>query len=274
MDYADGERPFLGVGNFQGPVIGTQREGAIDDAIILVPRKGIGLSFFAHDLSSRLHKVENRPEHAGVRPSLHPFNPANHRTPLGQVLAWIEDAVYGLLLPCQVLLRPEVDLVNVAVSKIHGTLVGVVVVLARQVRHHGPSARHNSPLRAPQRREIRLGRLRAKMIGGEGSAANFNGNRLSASGDFYKFLPLQQRTAQQEHSAGCSHHAGHLLICHGFVLIDLEKILLAISWGFTMMFGNRPRFIVERLFRKLRILTSKKSEFKYVNYPLYAICRD
>src|ERR1041385_8390348 len=109
MDYADGERPFLGVGNFQGPVIGTQREGAIDDAIILVPGKSIGLNFLAHDLSSRLDQIESRPDRAGLRPSLHFFDPANHRTPLGQVLAWIEDAVYGLLFPCQVLLRPEVD---------------------------------------------------------------------------------------------------------------------------------------------------------------------
>src|SRR5690242_7581152 len=111
MDYADGECPFLGVGNFQRSVTGAQRERAIDDAIILIPGKGIGLGFFAHDISSRLDKVKSRPECAGVRPSLHFFNPANYRAPLGQVLAWIEDPVYGLLLPGQVLLRPEVDVV-------------------------------------------------------------------------------------------------------------------------------------------------------------------
>lgn len=39
------------------------------------------------------------------------------------------------------------------------------------------------------------------------------------------------------------------------------------------MFANCPRFIVNRLFRKLRILTSIKGEFKRVNFAVYGIRR-
>ena len=42
-------------------------------------------------------------------------------------------------------LAPEVVPINVAVSEVHGALVGLIVVFARNVRYHWEAARDDSP---------------------------------------------------------------------------------------------------------------------------------
>src|SRR5271157_8728 len=86
-------------------------------------------------------------------------------------------------------LPPEVVAIDVTVGEVHGALVGLVLVLARNVRHHGEAPRDDGPLGAAQGREIGFGHVRIKIVDSE---------RAPADEHFYAICPSIELDGRSE----------------------------------------------------------------------------
>src|SRR5438132_13651022 len=75
---------------------------------------------------------------------------------------------------------PEVEPVDVAVRKVHGTLMRLVVVFTRDILRHRKPARDDGPLRAPKREQIGFCDRWIKIVGSKWAPSDSHVHLLPA----------------------------------------------------------------------------------------------
>jgi len=137
------------------------RKLGVDDPRLLVPAEVVRLGLTGDD-AGRRDEVEGGPKTAAFGAAADLVEGSEHGTTerRGRVIAP----------PWKRGFSPEVEPVDVAVREVHGTLMRLVVVFARDGGRHREPARHDRAVRAAKGKEIRFRDRRIKVIRGKGVA--------------------------------------------------------------------------------------------------------
>src|SRR3984893_8327319 len=118
------------------------RELAVDDPRLFVSSEAVRLDFFG-DGAGWCHEVERGLKTAAISTALDAVEGSKHGAP---------ECRRGVVAPFWKRgFSPEVEPVDVAVRKVHRTLMRLVLIFARNSRRHRKTARDDGAERAPKR---------------------------------------------------------------------------------------------------------------------------
>src|SRR3984893_11673063 len=139
------------------------RKCAVDDPLLFVAYEAVLLKLLGDGACCR-HQVERGLHTADIGTALDVVEGAEHGA---------TECRGGVIAPRGKRgLSPEVEPVDVAVRKVHRTLMRLVVVFTRSIRRHRKPARDNGAVRAPQWGEIGFCDRWIKVIGGKWAPAD------------------------------------------------------------------------------------------------------